>query len=157
VSDGPVVVGVDGSPESDAAIGLAYAEAARRSTALVAVHAWVPAQPPQFGGEIWGDFLDAARQAGAELVERSLRPWVARFPHVRVEQRLSDLAPAAALVQAAENACLLVVGARGAGGLRGLLLGSATNAVLQHARVPVLVVPDGERADDAAAAADPTR
>ncbi|MGC1211819.1 MAG: universal stress protein [Micromonospora sp.] len=122
---GPVVVGVDRSPHSALAVGLAFEEAHLRRARLQAVHA----------GEECG-------HSGAQVLAVSLADWTDRYPEVRVEQLQITKRPAAALVEAARDAQLVVVGARGRGGFSGLLLGSVSQALLHHAPCPVAVVRD---------------
>ncbi|NES12814.1 MULTISPECIES: universal stress protein [Micromonospora] len=122
---GPVVVGMDGSPHSAIAVGLAFEEAHLRRTTLRAIHA---------GGELG--------RSAARLLTDSLTQWADRYPEVPVEQLQSTDQPAAALVHAARDAQLVVVGARGRGGFTGLLLGSVSQAVLYHAPCPVAIVRD---------------
>ncbi|MEV5628833.1 universal stress protein [Micromonospora tulbaghiae] len=122
---GPVVVGVDRSAHSSLAVGLAFEEAHLRGATLRAIHA---------GGELGRE--------SARLLEDSLTEWAHRFPAVPVEQVQTPDVPATALVRAAEDAELVVVGARGRGGFVGLLLGSVSQALLHHAPCPVAVVRD---------------
>lgn len=140
-ADGPVVVGVDGSPLSTEAIGFAFAEAAQRGTSLVAVHAWL--YPAPVGP---GDIVPLAYEPEALAAEEgrvlaeSLAGWSEQYPQVPVRQRLVAGAPARVLVEESTDAQLTVVGAHGRGAFRGLLLGSVSHAVLHHARSPLAIV-----------------
>ncbi|HEX7304980.1 universal stress protein [Lentzea sp.] len=140
VPDGPVVVGVNGSPQNWHVLDRAFEEAATRSTFLVAVHAWYPplrsARIAESVGIVWSE-LDTARD---ELVGQRLAACADRHPGVRVERHVVHGSAAGKLVALAEGASLLVVGSRGTGGLRGMLLGSTSQAVLRHAPCPVLLV-----------------
>ncbi|MEU5162827.1 universal stress protein [Streptomyces sp. NPDC020875] len=141
---GPVVVAVDGSPESDAAVGFAFAEASARGAELVAVHAWNtwtergdddPGYP-----ENLVDGIDRMRAAEERLLAEALAGHQDRHPDVTVHRRLVENRIRQALIEATEQAQLLVMGARGRGGFTGLLLGSVSQALLHHAHCPVAVV-----------------
>ncbi|ONM48860.1 universal stress protein [Nocardia donostiensis] len=137
---GPVVVGVDGSRSSDTAIAAAFAEAAERETELVAVHAWSDLAFADYAGTAFVDVpvadLEAIEQA--VLAER-LAGWQEKYPDVPVVRKMYPASPRKHLLEWSETAQLLVVGSRGRGGFRGLLLGSTSNALVQHARCPVMV------------------
>ncbi|MBL6279915.1 universal stress protein [Micromonospora fiedleri] len=140
-ADGPVMVGVDGSPASDEAIGFAFEEAARRDTELVAVHSWLypaPAGPGDILPLVYD--LDAFREQEEQVLADAVARWSPRYPQVPVRQLLVRGSPARALVEQSRDAQLVVVGARGRGALAGLLLGSVSHAVLHHADAPVVVV-----------------
>ncbi|MGX6608488.1 universal stress protein [Micromonosporaceae bacterium Da 78-11] len=138
---GPVVVGVDGSVGSEAAIGFAIEEAVRRKTGLTAVHAW-----GAFDSVDQKDLLPVVSGPGAleseehRVLSESLAGWAQRYPEVAVQQELVNGQPAGALIERSENAQLLVTGARGRGGFTGLLLGSVSQTVMHHADCPVAVV-----------------
>ncbi|WP_091653442.1 universal stress protein [Micromonospora pallida] len=132
---GPVVVGVDGSELSELAVGHAAEEAARRRVPLVLAHVAAPDGGPPGPEEAAGAGAEVDRllAGAAETVRR-------RHPGLTVTARLLRAdEPAPALVEAGADAALLVVGSRGRGGLAGLLLGSVSQAVVQHAGCPVLV------------------
>jgi nucleotide-binding universal stress UspA family protein len=139
---GPVVVGVDGSAVSEAAIDFAFQAASRRGHGLVVVHAW--AQPDPFVDEAFAVLSEAAtRQTEARLaVSESLAGWRDKYPDVEVTEVIADGHPVDALLAEATraNAALLVLGSRGRGGFAGLLLGSVSRGVLHHAACPVAVV-----------------
>jgi nucleotide-binding universal stress UspA family protein len=125
----PVVVGADGSPESQGALEFAITEAALRDAPLLAVCA----------------LCDSAGVLGiARSVEAAYGTAVdqvqAAHPDVVVQRRVEPGAPRSALLTAASRGQLLVVGARGRGGLQDMTLGSITLALLHHAPCPVTVV-----------------
>jgi nucleotide-binding universal stress UspA family protein len=154
--DGPVVVGVDGTPTSEAAVAFAFAEASARGSDLIAVHAWsdtVIDTVLASGSPVW-DFAPAQLHATEILAER-LAGWQERYPDVRVTREVVQVRPATALMSHAETAGLVVVGTRGRGGVLGLLLGSTSQQLLQHAPCPVAVVHGVSPDDQAEAAGDP--
>jgi nucleotide-binding universal stress UspA family protein len=138
---GPVVVGVDGSPASEEAVALAFDEAAVRGVDLVAVHAWTDTPMPltPAGGHVPElDWTALAEEAAETLAER-LAGWREKYPQVSVRRVVEHDRPAHALLEAATDAGLLVVGSRGRGGFAGLTLGSVSQAVIHHADCPVIV------------------
>ncbi|MFV2100567.1 universal stress protein [Micromonospora sp. LOL_024] len=140
-TDGPVVVGVDGSERSREAVGFAFEEAAWRAAELVAVHAWLyptPVGPGDILPLVYD--LDAFREEEERTLAESVAGWSERYPEVTVRRRPVRGSPARALVAESRSAQLVVVGARGRGALGGLLLGSVSHAVLHHAHAPVAIV-----------------
>jgi nucleotide-binding universal stress UspA family protein len=134
----PVVVGVDGTPRSEAAIAFAYEAAAERGVELVALHTWssvefAPGKSP---------LVDWQAVLGEEeiVLAEQLAGWGAKYPDVPVRRLVARDAAARSLVQLSENAQLVVVGSRGRGNLAGLLLGSVSHAVLHRSHCPVAVV-----------------
>jgi nucleotide-binding universal stress UspA family protein len=136
-----IVVGVDGSEASGAALEFAVEEAARRKAALRVVSTWefpVMAQP-EMG--VTPEVVDVyIRQADAIVDEA-----VARAGELQPDIPCEGVALAGyageILVQEARGAVLAVVGRRGQGGLTGFLLGSVSRHVADHAPCPVTVVP----------------
>ncbi|MGC4892766.1 universal stress protein [Micromonospora sp. DT31] len=123
---GPVVVGVDGSPESRAAVEFAAATASSRGAPLRAVHAH-----RRTGRGRAGD--------PRQVLDDTLAGIDERWPDVPVTCEVVDARPVAALT-AVDDAQLLVVGRQGRGELSGLLLGSVSQGVLHRAGCPVAVV-----------------
>lgn len=139
---GPVLLGVDGAPASDPAVGFAYEEASLRRAPLTALHAW--RHPVSTGpGDMLPLAYDPAEVEADEerLLAEALAGWQDKYPDVAVRRQLVRGGARAALVDATRDAQLVVVGARGRGALAGLLLGSVSQAVLHHAAVPVAIVP----------------
>jgi nucleotide-binding universal stress UspA family protein len=135
---GPVVVGVDGSAMSEAALAAAYEAAAVRRVPLVAVHTWWDILiDPTFGPLVDWDAVEG--EAHRVLAER-LAGWAEKYPEVEVRRVVERDKPAHALLQQAAGAQLVVVGSRGRGGLAGMLLGSVSHSLLHHSPCPVLVV-----------------
>ena len=139
---GVVVVGVDGTDHSEAAIAFAFQMASETREKLTAVHAWH--DPASMGvGVMMPLVYDPTlveREEELALAE-SMAGWSAKFPDVEVEQTVVRGHPVHALVTRAATADLLVVGSRGRGSLRSLLLGSVCHGVLHHASGPVAIVP----------------
>ncbi len=135
-SKAPVVVGVDGSPASERAVALAFEEASLRGVDLVAVHAWSDTGVFEFPGADWSTL----QAMGEQTLGERLAGWQERYPDVLVRRIVVADKPAHQLVEQAESAQLLVVGSRGRGGVAGMLLGSVSTAVVNAARMPVLVV-----------------
>ncbi len=131
----PVLVGIDGSPASELATAIAFDEASRRGVALVAMHSWAQDLLPGRAGADLGERLEVGKEA---LAER-LAGWRERYPDVTVDCQLVYGKPAEKLVAASELAQLTVVGSHGRGGFAGMLLGSVSSAVVQAARMPVIV------------------
>jgi nucleotide-binding universal stress UspA family protein len=140
-NDGPVVVGVDGTPVGEAAVAFAFAEASTRGTGVVAVHTWTDLllEIAFAGTAAQLDFSVLAEQAEEVLGER-LAGWQEKYPDVAVTRHVSRERASRALLQHADGAQLVVVGSRGRGGFRGLLLGSTSQHLLHHAPCPVVVV-----------------
>lgn len=128
---GAIVVGGDGSAASATAVEFAFEEAALRDAPLVAVCALADA-----AGSIGG-----ARQV-EDAFEDVLTRCEKENPDVIVDRRVTPGPPRGALLTTTSDvqAQLLVVGDRGRGGLRGMLLGSVSHAALHHAPCPVAVV-----------------
>ncbi|MFW6690966.1 universal stress protein [Streptomyces sp. MAR4 CNX-425] len=145
--EGPVIVGVDGSPSGGAATEFAFAAAARRGTALVAVHAWSPwraeAPAPRDPAAPYASAPGELAANEERLLAEALAGRQERYPDVPVERRVLRGGPREALIEASREAALMVVGARGRGGFTGMLLGSVSQAVLHHADCPVAVVRAG--------------
>jgi nucleotide-binding universal stress UspA family protein len=152
---GKIVVGVDGSAGSLAALRFALAEARLRGDAVVALHAWVMPlseapgpfllELPALGGPPVEEVTRALRRAAQERLAAALQEVDAEAEGIEVEERVVEAPAAHALVEASREADLLVVGTRGHGGFAGLLLGSVSTQCLQHARCPVVVVPAARR------------
>lgn len=132
---GPVVVGIDGSPASELATSIAFDEADRRGTDLIAIHAWLDRPTLGIPAESWPDFRPRAEET---LAER-LAGWTERYPDVAVERRVFFDEAVRHLLEAAESAQLTVVGSHGRGGFAGMLLGSVSTAMVHAIRSPLIV------------------
>ncbi|MCW0212125.1 MAG: universal stress protein [Pseudonocardia sp.] len=131
----PVVVGIDGSPASEAAVAYAFAEADAWSAPLVAVHAWAD----HLEDPTWPELTMLEVEEREVLAER-LAGWTAKFPDVRVSREVVLGSAARALVARSVNARAVVVGSFDRGRVRRALLGSTGRALLHHAHSPVVVV-----------------
>ncbi|MDW4909230.1 universal stress protein [Streptomyces sp. ADMS] len=128
------VVGVDGSPQSAAAVDFAFEEAALRGAVLRALYVW---HPPLLG--VLDE--DAAVQECRRLLSETVAGRTAAHPEVELHHEVVQGHPVQVLAKASEHALGLVVGTRGHGGFTGMLLGSVSQGVLHHARCPVITVP----------------
>jgi nucleotide-binding universal stress UspA family protein len=134
---GRVVVGVDGSAVSRPALAMAFTEAELHGLSVHAVAAWEPEPvkdlPP---------LVDEAgmREAATARLEQLMAPSRDIYPGVEAQAEVRVGPPREVLLDAAQDARLLVVGSRGRGGFRGLMLGSVSQALVQHASCPVAVV-----------------
>lgn len=137
----PVVVGIDGSPVSEAALAFGFDAAAARGVGLVAVHAWSPTAIDEALAPLM-DWDAVAVGEQAVLAER-LAGWGQKHPQVAVRQVVVRDGAVRALVDASRGAQLVVVGSRGRGNATGLLLGSVSHGVLHGAHCPVAVVRPG--------------
>ena len=132
----PVLLGIDGSPASEAATALAFEEASRRKVDLVALHAW-----SDFGAfPIMGIDWHPYEQEGHQILAERLAGWEEQYPDVHVRRRVVCNKPGSWLVDESQQAQLVVVGSHGRGGFKGMLLGSVSSAVAQSAKTPVIVV-----------------
>jgi nucleotide-binding universal stress UspA family protein len=148
---GTILVGVDGSSNSAAALRWALAEADLRDHRVTALFAWGYIPPGHAGDGRTFDAEYGPADADAVLaaaIEAAVGAEVAGDIERRV---LCDLAPKS-LLKVAGGADLLVVGARGVGGFRGLLLGSVSQQCLHHATGPMAIIRSDPR--DAAPGAD---
>jgi nucleotide-binding universal stress UspA family protein len=136
-ADTPVVVGIDDSACALVALEFAFAQAAARGTSLRVVRAWSPPapqwQPPDFD-------LEEAATAERVEVQELVANWREKYPQVPLNIDVVVDSPGHAMVEASHSAQLAVVGSRGRGGFRGLLLGSVSQQLLHHAHCPVAVV-----------------
>jgi nucleotide-binding universal stress UspA family protein len=136
----PVLVGVDGSLASEAAVALAFDEASRRRVRLVALHAWSDVGVFPILGMDWRDY----ETRGAQLLAKSLAGEQARFPDVQVQRRLVCDKPAHWLIEESQQAQLVVVGSHGRGRLPGIRLGSVSSALAHSTRTPLIIHRTGD-------------
>lgn len=132
-----IVVGVDGSAPSQAALRWALAEARRRRVGLDIIHAWLP--PWTSALDIPAPNPEDIRRAARAVLDLALVTEDAAG--VTIERHVGAGGAAEMIVEAAADAELVVVGRRGHGGFRQLLLGSVAAQVADHAACTVVVVP----------------
>lgn len=132
-----VVVGVDGSANSYAALDVALAEARARGTALHVVTAY--SIPAIARGKVGARYEEATRDASADVLDEAVA--YARDQGAEVEPVLLAGDAAGVLIGRSEGAAVAVVGARGQGGFPGRMLGSVASGFPAHAGCPVIVVP----------------
>jgi nucleotide-binding universal stress UspA family protein len=137
-----IVVGIDASPGSEQAIGFAFEAASVLEAPLVAVLGWRDTVGPRLGAlePRTRDSIADRIAAGERTISEALAGWPEKYPDVSVTREAVPEPPGRVLADASERAALVVVGSRGRGGFDGLLLGSTSQALLQHARCPVAVV-----------------
>lgn len=131
-----IVVGVDGSPQSQAALDWAVEEAKLRRGSVLALTAWNYPYVSDALGQAW-DY--GVFQSDAETILEAELSRV-RDEGVQISGHTVQSNPASALVEASREAELLVVGSRGHGGFTGMLLGSVSAQTVHHAHCPVLVI-----------------
>ncbi|MFJ5708265.1 MULTISPECIES: universal stress protein [unclassified Streptomyces] len=129
-----LVVGVDGSESSRAALALAFEEADLRRCALRAVAVW---QPPVFTLHTGDTLFHAERR----LLSETTAGWAEKYPDVRLTHEVLIGSPVEMLAEAGEHALAVVVGRRGRGGYSGMRVGSVVHGLLHRAHCPVITVP----------------
>ncbi|WP_037310017.1 universal stress protein [Amycolatopsis orientalis] len=140
----PVVVGIDGSAAAETALVAAFTEASARDAELIAVHAWEDVSASRSFGDSagnygWSAFTESARRMVAEQVAK----FAGAHPEVTVRQVVVQEEPRQELLRWSVKAQLIVVGNRGRGGFRGLLLGSTGQTLVHRAACPVLIARTG--------------
>jgi nucleotide-binding universal stress UspA family protein len=131
-----IVVGVDGSPSSMTAVDWAVTEARLRNGRIRLVSAWYY---PPLASEVGDGLIDDTFKNSAEQTLAEALGMVAD-QGIPVSGTVVENSPATALLDAAKDADLVIVGSRGHGGLASILLGSVSSQVVHHAHCPVLVV-----------------
>jgi nucleotide-binding universal stress UspA family protein len=138
-----IVVGVDGSDASKLALRWAIEEAQAHGASVIALHAWeVPPPVPEVAPiptidpvALFPEFQNVAEKLVTDVVEEV----VGDDTSVPVEPVAVEGPPALAVIDAARDADLVVVGSRGLGGFKALLLGSVSHQIAQHAPCPVVI------------------
>jgi nucleotide-binding universal stress UspA family protein len=141
-----IVVGVDGSGGGDAALEFAAEEAALRNAKLRVVSAWEIPVAAYGGGSLAPaplldpEMMDAFRARGQQVADDAAAAAAKLQPNLEVEAVSAGGQPADVLLEQGADAELIVVGRRGLGGFKTLLLGSVSQQVVHHATCPVVVV-----------------
>ncbi len=136
----PVVVGVDGSGPSEAALAWAARYAAMAAVPLVVITAW--RYPTNYGWsppfpEDWNPEADARA-----MLDHEVKEVLGPDPEITLTTSVLEGAPAQMLTESSKTASLIVVGSRGRGEFAGMLLGSVSEFLTAHAHCPVVVVRD---------------
>lgn len=147
---GYIIVGVDGSPASRAAMDEAVRQARWRDASLLALHIVHMPTVGMYESTGFVDMTEEFERSGQRLLDGELADLTERNPdsrEIEIESRLVMGHAGNELVQAArpaegDPAELVVLGSRGFGGFRGLLLGSVTTYVIHHLACSVLVTPE---------------
>jgi nucleotide-binding universal stress UspA family protein len=134
-----IVVGVDGSDASRAALGWAVRQAGLTGAKIDAVCAWQIPAAYGYGYATTLAIPDLEKAAVSEL-NRAIAAVTDETPDVEIRPLVVRDNPAQALLDCAKGADLLVVGSRGHGGFTGALLGSVGQHCVQHAECPVVVI-----------------
>lgn len=143
IPPGTIVVGVDGSPTGERALDWAIEQAQREHRQLTLAHGVDPA------GSVWLDpiggadhraLVEVLRDDAVAMLARAREYVAERDPDLGVNTTAWTSDPRVALLTLSEDAALVVVGSRGRGPVRSLLLGSVSTAVSRHASCPVVVV-----------------
>ncbi|MCE7004659.1 universal stress protein [Kibdelosporangium philippinense] len=146
----PIIVGVDGSAVSIAALRWAVEEAARRDTTVTAVNAWH--SDPTTAGLNRLDLIQVRPREEVLAAQRELLAGavaeVADDKDIHIDRLLLEGQPGPVLVSAADRAELLVVGSHGYSRLYEALLGSVSSYCVHHSPCPVVVIPDVHRKHD---------
>ncbi len=134
-----IVVGIDTSPDSRRALMWAIDEARLRDAVLELVHAFPTPDLTALPMVVTLPSDDELRAAAESILDDVLED-VGGAPDLKIMRIVRAGGAASVLTQAAEGADLLVVGARGLGGFRGLLMGSVSQQAVTHSPCPVVVV-----------------
>ncbi|WP_327372968.1 universal stress protein [Streptomyces sp. NBC_01216] len=140
-SRGTVVVGTDVRQPMDAVLGFSFEEAARRGARVQVVYAQQLPLYAGLGPAMVPDVRAAAAPEVRRWLDEQLEPWRAKYPELDTAARVVAGSAGLALVEAADDAALVVVGRRSRRSALGARLGSVAHAVLHHSPVPVALVP----------------
>jgi len=134
---GKIVVGYDGSKYARGALAYAAKEALLRRSSLILAMAW---QLNAYDLGVTQDAMETLQKSALDTLKEGAAYLERNYPDVVFEKKLLEGESAYALLELASQADLFVVGARGKGGFSALLLGSVSDQLIHHAKIPVLVV-----------------
>jgi nucleotide-binding universal stress UspA family protein len=129
---GPVLVGVDGSSGADRALHLAVRLARAADRPLLILYGWSHDRP---------DTLETFESHAEKVLDEAAATAKELAPGLEVTVEALPVDAAQALIEASRGASLLVVGSRGMGGFRGIMLGSVSQRCAHHAHCPIVIVP----------------
>jgi nucleotide-binding universal stress UspA family protein len=137
-----IVIGIDGSENANEALTVAAHEARLHDARLRVVVVWQLSSLMYASGYTAFDegTLDAVRDRAQTIADKAVATVAELAPAVECEALVLEGQPADALLGASEDADLIIVGSRGLGGFKRLMLGSVSDQVVHHATCPVLVV-----------------
>jgi nucleotide-binding universal stress UspA family protein len=138
-----MLVCIDGSAASDAAVAWATREAIMHHLPITLMHAVPPVVVGWPGGQVYADMPGWQQESGQHVVDQARKTLSANLgdsepPEIHTEMVYSSVVPA--LIEASKDAWMVVAGSEGLGALGRLLLGSVTTALLHHAHCPVVVI-----------------
>jgi len=135
-----ILVGIDGSSECQKGLRFACRRAALTKETVAALHAWNPGRVQlDYHGQL-PESLAERSEAADGLLADTVADAQREYPEVNVVPESVAMAPSEALTDASANASLVVTGSRGLGAVTGLLLGSVSQHLLNHAHCPVAVI-----------------
>jgi nucleotide-binding universal stress UspA family protein len=140
-----IVVGVDGSPSSRAALRWAVRQAQLTGASIEAITAWraptlVGVAAPFAEAESGGGDDSQIKRAAENMLRTVIAQEIGPATGVVVKAEVGEGSAAQLLLDAAKEAFLVVVGSRGHGGIAGTLLGSVSQSLAQHSPCPVLII-----------------
>lgn len=143
-----IVVGVDGSPHSNAAAVWAANEAHRRRAGILLVHAYSPVIGIFAGPEMpLQSYDEALADWGRTVLEQTEALVTEKFPSAVFTTELRHQLPSAALIELSERALMTVVGAHGSNRVQGMLVGSVALRLAAHGAGPIVIVRDDLRSE----------
>lgn len=144
-----ILVGVDGSAQSNAAVAWAAREAVMRQLPITLLHIVAPVVVGWPVGQLYANMTEWQKDNAQQVIEQAREALTnslgeSKPPQVHTELVFSNVVPT--LIDASQQAWLMVVGSQGMGALGRLLLGSISTALLHHARCPVAIIHSGNGA-----------